>query len=465
MRTRGLIALAVVAALAAVPAAIPLCSAQQAKPAVATTKSKTATGKKSPKKSSRSRSARRSSAPKLRVTAAQRAASQETVENNLWAAANAGIQNPAALVPFYEMLYQTSQGRGEPLRVLHFGDSHTASDDWPAAIRSRFQANFGNGGSGFTHAGRPFAGYKRQNTKSGMSSGWSASGLLSKSSDQMNGLSGVSVTAKKAGETIKLQAEGAMVGVFYYSQPGGGSVSLEIDGAQADIIKTDGDSGAGYYRRKIAPGMHDFTLKTLSKDPVRIYGWVVENEGGVTWETLGINGAQADLLLNWNEDLLRSHIENRDPALIVLAYGTNEARSDWTYSSYKQAFTQVLKRLREAAPAASILVIGPPDQSMRVSRTWKTPDRVDQILSAQQDAALENGCAFWDLRAVMGGKGAMRQWVQAGLAQGDFVHLTSPGYKALGETLYDLMMGQYGIFTAVRRQWIGTASNGSSSKD
>ncbi len=42
------------------------------------------------------------------------------------------------------------------------------------------------------------------------------------------------------------------------------------------------------------------------------------------WETLGINGAQADLLLGWNPEILRAHVERRDPALIVLAYGTNE---------------------------------------------------------------------------------------------------------------------------------------------
>ena len=418
------------------------------------------------KKSGGKKSATRHTPPKPHVTDEERAESKEAVQESLWSATNAGIQNPAALVPFYEMLYQSSQGKGEPLRVLHFGDSHTASDDWPGAIRARFQSAFGNGGPGFTHAGRPFVGYRRFDSKAGMSRGWTPSGLLNREGDGMNGLSGVSVSAKRAGETITLKAEGAMVGVFYYSQPDGGALRLEVDGVETDVIQTTGENGAGYYRRKIAPGIHDFTLRTLSDNPIRVYGWVVENEGGVTWETLGINGAQADLMLGWNEELLRSHIENRDPALIVLAYGTNEARRrDWTYDSYKQAFTQVLRRLREFAPTASILVIGPPDQSMRVSRRWTTPEGVDHVLAAQHDAALENGCAFWDVRAVMGGKGAMRQWVQAGLAQGDFVHFTSPGYKALGETLYDLMMGQYGIFTAVRRQWIGTAPNGPSSKD
>ncbi len=127
----------------------------------------------------------------------------------------------------------------------------------------------------------------------------------------------------------------------------------------------------------------------------------------VTWETLGINGAQADLLLGWNEDLLRSHIEQRDPALIVLAYGTNEARrTDWTYETYKSAFKQLLARLRAAAPASSLLVVGPPDQSLRQRGKWVPSEGVDRIIQAQRDAALESGAAFWNMRFGMGGKEA-----------------------------------------------------------
>ncbi len=63
---------------------------------------------------------------------------------------------------------------------------------------------------------------------------------------------------------------------------------------------------------------------------------------GVTYETLGINGAQASIMLNWNEAVLRSNIERRNPSLIVLAYGTNEAgRKDWTLESYRDMFSPV----------------------------------------------------------------------------------------------------------------------------
>src|ERR1022692_4639607 len=48
----------------------------------------------------------------------------------------------------------------------------------------------------------------------------------------------------------------------------------------------------------------------------RLFGWVAEKSTGVTYETLGINGASASIILDWNAETLRSNIERRNPALI-----------------------------------------------------------------------------------------------------------------------------------------------------
>jgi lysophospholipase L1-like esterase len=143
---------------------------------------------------------------------------------------------------------------------------------------------------------------------------------------------------------------------------------------------------------------------------------------------------------------------------VVLAYGTNEARSkEWTYDSYRAMFAELLKRVRLAVPAASILVIGPPDHQIRQRGKWTPQPGIDRITAAQRDAALAAGAAFWNLRAGMGGRGSMNTWVRAGLAQGDFTHFTAAGYRLLGEALYELLMGQFDVFASVRKQIIGPA--------
>jgi len=428
-----------------------------------------AASKKAPKKSAKKRTAtrrRRRVPPPPKVSAAQKSASAEAVKTHVESALDFGFQNPAALIPFFEVLYRHKEGAQGPVRVLHFGDSHTASEEWPGVLRSHFQNEFGCGGPGFVQAGKPYAGFRRFETKAAMSRGWAPSGLLAREGDGLYGLAGVSVSTRMSGETLGLEANGERLQVFYYRQPGGGSMTLSVDGVEVDTIQTAGPAGAGYYERHVAPGTHRFELRTGGDGEVRIFGWVTENQRGVTWETLGINGAQADLLLGWNENLLDEHIEQRDPALIILAYGTNEARrTDWSYETYKAAFGRVLARLRAAAPAASLLVIGPPDQGVRARGKWVPHDGVDRIMQAQRDAAIEAGAAFWNARSSMGGKGSMKQWVYSGLAQGDFVHLTAPGYKLLGETLYGLMMETYSVFATFRRQATGNITHGSSSQN
>ncbi len=108
-------------------------------------------------------------------------------------------------------------------------------------------------------------------------------------------------------------------------QPGGGAIQIYDNGSPIEQISTEGEGAPGYFHYEATPGQHKLEAETLDHAPVRLFGWVAENATGVTYETLGINGASASIMLDWNETTLRSNIERRNPALIVLAYGTNEA--------------------------------------------------------------------------------------------------------------------------------------------
>lgn len=417
--------------------------------------------------SASSKPAKKKRVPKPpRVTPEQRVDATNFVQEHAGDTMYLGIENLAALIPFYERLYRAQESStAETMRVLQFGDSHTASDDWPGAIRGLMQSQFGDGGPGFVQAGHPFEGFRRYDAKGSQSHGWQHAGLLSREGDGLYGLAGVRISAAHAGETLTLDAEGSSVELFYWKQAGGGAVSIEDNGQSLGTIETAGEVGPGFWRKQVAAGEHHFLVRTESSQPVTVFGWTVEKEHGITWETLGLNGAQADLLLLWNDSLLEAQIAHRDPALIVLAYGTNEARSSgWTMETYRDMLRQVLRRLRSAAPLASVLVIGAPDQSIRSIGRWTTFDGVDRILSAQREAALAEGCAFWNLRMAMGGKGSMKQWVTAGLAQGDFVHLTGAGYRRWGKSLSQLLIDNYGVYQIVRRQVFGNTENGPSLK-
>ena len=263
-------------------------------------------------------------------------------------------------------------------------------------------------------------------------------------------------TANRPNEFITLDAECRLVEVFFLRQPGGGSLELADNGTTIGTISTDGEVGPGYYSAEVSPGPHHFELRTVSRAPVRLFGWVTEKDNGLTYETLGINGAQASIILRWDAGILADNLARRNPALIVLAYGTNEAGNpDWTQESYRAMFSTLVAKLREAAPAASILVLGPPDRFFRSRGRWLPYERVDRIIAAQREAAIESGCAFWDLREKMGGPGAMQQWVLAGLAQRDYVHFTQDGYRRIGQVLFHDLMYNYEKYLKVREELIG----------
>jgi lysophospholipase L1-like esterase len=342
------------------------------------------------------------------------------------------FENAAALGPFFELM-NSAQRSGQAAHILQFGDSHTASDDWTNAMRVAFQAKYGSGGPGFTHAGHPFRGYRRFDVSGSNSTGWVTEGTMAQMGDGRDGLSGISITARAPGQTVSLTTSSDRLQLFYLQQPGGGSMEFTVDGKQVGVIDTKGELASGVYEYEPEPGTHAYLLRTNSREPVRLFGWTSDANTGVTVETLGINGAQASVILNWDETLWSAQVADRDPALIILAYGTNEANNPKFWSEeYRADLRRVLARVRKAAPAASILMIGPPD----CGRLHALP-HLDDVVRVQREVAQEMGAAFWDWRQNMGGPRATELWVKAGLGQADHIHLTGDGYKLLGQALFE----------------------------
>ena len=409
--------------------------------------------KKFAKKVAVKKTSKRPPAPRPAVSAATRAEAHEGVIEKVSKGAELPVENAAALVPFFEQLYRQQHGElTGPLSALHYGDSHVAADEWTGDIRERLQMTFGDGGSGYSIAGRPWNSYRRFDVKSGSTRGWHSDGLVGRTGDGIYGLGGISMSTATPHQSIYLLAEGQRFELYYLRQPGGGAIQVYDNGTPVERISTDGETAPNYFHYDTEPGQHRLEVETLDHAPVRLFGWVAEKPTGVTYEALGINSAQASLILNWNDAVLKSNIERRNPALIVLSYGTNEAgRKDWTLETYRDMFARVIERLRADAPAATILVIGPPDRSIKVrGKGWVTLDGMDTIVEAERQAALAQGCAFWDQRAKMGGKGSMRQWVQAGMAQADYTHLTAPGYHILGDAVFRDLMSEYDLFVKAR---------------
>jgi lysophospholipase L1-like esterase len=357
------------------------------------------------------------------------------------------IENAAALVPFFEQILHPIEGGN--IHILQYGDSHTASDDWANAMRLAFQTKFGDGGPGFAFAGHPYKGYRRFDVTGSSTLGWATEGTTAHPLDPRLGLGGVSITAHRANESVTFEAESSQTRLYYLNQPGGGDFVVSIDGSTIQTISTDGAPAAAYLPLNVSSGQHHYTIRTVSAGPVRLFGWAADKQTGVSYETLGINGAQAPMILDWDEAVFASNMGERKPALIVLEYGTNESLNPrFTVEGYRQQFAQVLAKMRRAAPLASILVLGPPD----CLKALHPLPHIDDVIAIQRSVTADLGCAFWDWRYRMGGPGAVRQWARAGLGQPDYVHMTTAGYRLTAAMLFRELMQQYDRYVAVRSE-------------
>jgi lysophospholipase L1-like esterase len=365
-----------------------------------------------------------------------------------------GIENAAALRPFFDQLHQLeADPKGQLVRVLQFGDSHTAADMFTGALRTLFQSKWGDGGPGFSFAGYPFAGYRIHGTKRAQSIDWTVEGTHFKDlgEDALVGMGGVSLTTDHAGSWVSLDSDAASLEVQYLIQPGGGRIEVYDGDDLLTMVSTDGPTEAGHFDVPVEPGQHHFEVRTIEDAPVRLLGLTTENAAGVTYEAIGLNGAEASLILRWDEVLQQAYMAQVNPALIVLAYGTNEAGDHtWSEEGYAAMFKSLIARCHRLAPKAAILVIGPPDRALRAGRKGWTPFAgVDRIVQAQRTTCKEMGCAYWDQRTRMGGLGSMRQWVSVQWAQADHTHFTGEGYTELASALFMDIVQQYNKYQGV----------------
>jgi lysophospholipase L1-like esterase len=158
-------------------------------------------------------------------------------------------------------------------------------------------------------------------------------------------------------------------------------------------------------------------------------------QNGVLVDELGLNGAELFDLEKWDPVLRRALLAELRPALLVLAYGTNDVgRKDLEGPAYRERAANLLRVLRSES-GAPILVVGPLDRMGRRRRGQNFRAGSRTVIEAMRRACADADCAFWDAKAAMGGDGAIQRWRKKRLAQRDLVHLTMPGYQKLGDLL------------------------------
>lgn len=348
---------------------------------------------------------------------------------------------------FYQSLARTTLGEtGAITRICHFGDSPVTGDLISGDARAKLQARFGAAGSGWILAGRPWEWYNHRGVRLD-AKGWRVrSALLPPGRAGSYGLGGACFESSDPSSYTRIEQDkgGAPVGrfmIYYRGSEGGGTLLARVDGGTVQEVPTSASHpGPALHILNVVEGRHSLELRPKGDGPVVLYGVALEgNSPGVVYDAVGANGATIrHLLLSSSSDWVES-LRLRAPDLVILNFGTNESGYGWfSLDQYRRDYETVIRRVRQALPAASVMIMAPMDRGMRdESGLIVTMPSIPRIVQAQRDVAMNTGCAFFDTFTAMGGEGTMGRWYEwdPRLVTGDLTHPTGVGANVLGKLL------------------------------
>jgi lysophospholipase L1-like esterase len=371
-----------------------------------------------------------------------------TVENFCIKGADNACQE-YALDAFYASLSKNQKGDKHVTRITHFGDSIIAADYISATLRQKFQAEFGNGGPGFVFFSSP-SNFHATEGVSLSGKGFQSDKLPEpKAKDGILGFGGAIFSAKAAGAKAKISTKSpfSRAELYYLEAPKSGDLSLSIDKASPELISTNStNTKLAYKSFTLADSNHELSFE--SKGALKVFGVVLERESGVAYDNIGLISGAASQLLSINETHFAEALKQRDPDLVILSYGTNEANYTSTNSTsigdYQEKLERVIQRIKKATPGASCLLISPIDSAEKIENedgtsTTKSKPVMAKLVETQRAAAKAQGCAFYDAYSAMGGKSSAASLYSKGVLGGYLAHPTPKGAKLIAQHIYDAL--------------------------
>lgn len=346
-------------------------------------------------------------------------------------------------------------------RAGHWGDSIIAADGLTSKIRSLMQERFGNGGHGFHVGSRYNNAYLHRGIRF-TSDKWASCLIITRCRKNDRYGYGAVASDSSGGALSRwwTPSEGEGSGIsrielWYAEQPEGGWIQTTLDDQEPIVLDTNADQVRdGWRLYEAEPGAHHFKVNALGNGAARVYGATFETHGpGVVWDELSMIGSFTQRLDYQDPTHLREQLQHRQLNLMVFLLGGNDTLRHTQDLSpkrpmtpYREEYTAVLKKFRTARPEASCLVMSVTDHADQISPgVVKTRSVVPRMVEVQREVAHEQGCAFFNTFAAMGGEGSIYRWSRKrpAWANGDYAHLVTLGQEAVAQYLVDALLRGY----------------------
>lgn len=348
------------------------------------------------------------------------------------------------------------------IRILHYGDSQIEMDRLSANIREYFQGKFGGGGPGMLPAIQTIPSAVVSQRASGDLSAYAPYGDAGERTSTGN----YGIMAKNyhlaSSATINIYASRhqaarervrkfSSVKLLVNDRSGQFKATVKAKGQSERVLES---SGKGIQMLQCQLDTQATMLTLNLSGNADIYGIMVDDGYGVNVDNIPLRGCSGTIFTQIKDTILRRCYQKADVGIILLQFGGNSVPAiynDVSISKFKQATAKQIRYVKSLCPKAAVVYIGPSDMSTRKGGKLQTYPLLPQLIDSLKSAALENGAAYWDLYAAMGGKNSMLQWVNAGLAGPDYIHFTPKGAEKMGDIIVNSFDDVYQFYQMRKR--------------
>lgn len=337
--------------------------------------------------------------------------------------------------------------------VVHFGDSHIQGDYFSGMIRRNLHETFGDGGEGILFPYSLCKSFGPRTLTSGSTGVWTWATLL-KNPEQIDvGVTGYTLRTKDSTATLTFNytpedSSYRFEEVSFWYSGTNATVLLKNPAAGVSMIRDTAMHGNGMSRMVVhgyKPGTNiSFRLKPSGKKSgfdFSFFGISFDRSDGIQYNRCGVVGAT---FLHLTEEQLQGvvvhQLKELHPDLIIYSYGSNESyNQNLDMRLYTLAVDAYIGSIRKEFPSAEVVITSPPD----TRSGGRFPKHTQAITDSLRSICTKQHCAFWDMRAVMGGDNSIHYWLNNGLARKDKLHFTKAGYELQGNLFSQALLQAY----------------------
>lgn len=361
--------------------------------------------------------------------------------------------------------FESARSKGEICRVIHYGDSQIEMDRISSVFRQKLQELFGGSGPSMIPAIQPVPTISVSQRASNVSRyaiiGDSTShrpshnryGVMTQFG-QINGEGSISFTQSSHKHAFEKVKQISRVSVLLGNNSEGFIASLKCDTIVCEAKVLNANDSVSMVTWILPANVKKGTISF--KGRAEIYGVMLDGKPGVALDNVSLRGCSGNIFTRINQELLKQSYDMLNTKMIILQFGGNRMpgiKTSNNIAAYMRELEKHVRYIKETAPQATFLFIGPADMGKSyngVMGTWKGLPELNDSLRAM---ALRNDIAYWDMFHVMGGEGSMAQWVKhsPALAGPDYVHFTFTGAQEIGADLAKSFTTYYDFYKLRQR--------------